>query len=266
MEVIPLPLAAPLGLALTNPGPKPYTDRMTDVLLDPMAGLLTRLRGGLIVSCQALPAEPLFGAEIMARMAAAAAEGGAVAIRAGSPADVAAIRAAVALPLIGLWKVNVSGSDVYITPRVSDAVAIAGAGADIIALDATARPRPEGGDAAGFIRLVQRATGRPVLADVSTEDEARAAQNAGAEFISTTLSGYTPYSPQQTAPDLGLIRRLAPVLTAPLIAEGRIVTPQQAREALQAGAFAVVVGGAITRPQQITARFAEALQHDVPRH
>ena len=225
-----------------------------------MSDLLTRLRGGLIVSCQALPAEPLFGAEIMARMADAAAEGGAAGIRAGSPPDIAAIRAAVALPLIGLWKVDVPGCDIYITPRVADAVAVAEAGADIIAVDATDRPRPEGGDAAGYIREVQHATGRAVLADIATYEEALAAQEAGAEYISTTMSGYTLDSPQQASPDLDLVRRLAAVLSVPLIAEGRIATPEQARAALDAGAFAVVVGGAITRPQQITARFAQALR------
>ena len=222
------------------------------------------LRGGLIVSCQALPGEPLFGAELMARMAVAAAEGGAVGLRAGTPVDVAAIRAVSRLPLIGLWKVDVPGFDVYITPRVAEAVAIAGAGADILAVDATARPRPEGGDAAGFIRAVREATGRPVLADIATYEEGLAAQDAGAAFVSTTMSGYTPDSPRQPGPDLELVRRLARVLTVPLIAEGRIGTPQEARTALDAGAFAVVVGGAITRPQQITARFVAGLGGEVP--
>ncbi|MDQ2687013.1 MAG: N-acetylmannosamine-6-phosphate 2-epimerase [Armatimonadota bacterium] len=223
-----------------------------------MQSFADRLRGGLIVSCQALPHEPLFGAEVMARMAVAAQNGGAVGIRANSPVDIAAIRAACLLPLIGLSKVEMPGSDVYITPTLADALAVAEAGADIIALDATARTRPEG-DAAGFIRRVQEITGRLVLADISTEDEALAAQEAGAEFISTTMSGYTPYSPQQTEPDLDLIRRLAPQMRVPLIAEGRIATPEQARAALDAGAWAVIVGGAITRPQQITERFARAI-------
>lgn len=225
-----------------------------------MTHLAERLRGGLIVSCQALPHEPLFGAEIMARLAVAAQNGGAIGIRANSPVDIAAIHAVCSLPLIGLSKVELPGSDVYITPTLADALAVAMAGADIIALDATARPRPEGGDAAGFIRRVQEATGHPVLADISTEDEALAAQEAGVEFVSTTMSGYTSYSPQQTEPDLALIRRLAPQMRVPLIAEGRIATPEQARAALDAGAWAVIVGGAITRPQQITERFARAVR------
>ena len=218
-----------------------------------------RLRGGLVVSCQALPHEALFGADIMARLAVAAQAGGAVGIRANSPADIAAIRAATDLPLIGLSKVDVPSFDVYITPTLADALAVSEAGADIIALDATNRPHPEG-LTSDFIRRVREKTGKPILADISTDDEALDAQDAGADFVSTTMSGYTPYSPQSQEPDLDLVRRLAAVLTIPLIAEGRIATPEQARAALDAGAWAVVVGGAITRPQQITERFARALR------
>lgn len=218
------------------------------------------LHGGLIVSCQALPHEALFGPEIMARMAVAAEGGGAVGIRANSPADIAAIRAITALPLIGLSKVEVAGYEVYITPTLSEALAVSEAGADIVALDATDRMHPEG-TTADFLHRVREATGKPVLADISTFDEALTAQDAGADFISTTMSGYTPYSPQGEGPDIDLVRRLASALTVPLIAEGRIATPEQARAALDAGAWAVVVGGAITRPQQITARFARALRH-----
>lgn len=228
-----------------------YTCAMTD---------LSSLRGGLIVSCQALPGEALFGSDIMARLALAAEAGGAVGIRANSPADIAAIRAVTRLPLLGLSKVDMAGFDVYITPTVADAQAVADAGADMIALDATSRPRPEGASVAEFIARVKEATGRPVLADISIEDEARAAQDAGADFISTTLSGYTPYSPQIPGPDLALVARLARILSVPLLAEGRIATPEQARAALDAGAWAVVVGGAITRPQQIAGRFAQALR------
>ena len=217
------------------------------------------LRGGLIVSCQALPGEPLFGADIMARLASAAEAGGAVAIRANSPADIAAIRAITTLPLIGLSKMEVAGFEVYITPTLTDAQAVSDAGADVIALDATQRPHPEG-TAAEFIARVKAVTQKPVLADISTFDEALRAQDAGADFVSTTMSGYTPYSPQGEAPDLDLVCRLAPILTVPLLAEGRIATPEQARAALDAGAWAVVVGGAITRPQQITQKFVKAVR------
>jgi len=224
------------------------------------AQLLAGIRGGLIVSCQALAGEPLFGGDIMAKMAVAAMQGGACAIRANTPVDVAAIRRAVGLPIFGLYKVELSGFDVYITPRVEDAVAIAEAGADVIALDATDRPHPEG-SLRDFIRKVKDATALPVMADISTFEEAVSARDAGADFVSTTMSGYTPYSPHQEGPDLDLVSRLARELGDgyPLIAEGRISTPSQMRAALDAGAFAVVVGGAITRPQQITARFAKML-------
>ncbi|MBC8101291.1 MAG: N-acetylmannosamine-6-phosphate 2-epimerase [Cytophagales bacterium] len=223
---------------------------------------LRSLRGGLIVSCQALPDEPLFGSEIMARLAVAAKAGGAVGIRANTPPDIRAIRAAVPdLPLIGLFKVVVPGfEDVYITPRLEEALLTAEAGADIIAVDATLRPHPEG-TTADLIRAVKQATGRLVMADIDTEAAALAAIEAGADVLSTTLSGYTPESPSRPGPDLELVRRLTTLrLPIPVIAEGRIATTEEARAARDAGAFAVVVGGAITRPQQITHRFAEALR------
>lgn len=217
------------------------------------------LRGGLIVSCQALPGEALFGADVMARVARAAEQGGAAGIRANSPPDIAAIREVTSLPIIGLWKVDLAGFDVYITPSVLHARAVAGAGADIIAVDATERSRPEGADAGDFIRMVREATGKPVLADVSTLDEGLRAANAGAAFVSTTMSGYTAYSPPGPQPDFALVRSLAGRLSVPVIAEGRISRPEEARAALDAGAWAVIVGGAITRPRQITERFVAGL-------
>ncbi len=219
--------------------------------------IIERLRGGLIVSCQALEDEPLHGAEIMARMALAAWQGGAVGIRANSPEDIRAIRALVPLPLIGLYKDGTEG--VYITPTLDHARAVADAGADIVALDATPRPRPKGEQLAAIIAAIHAECGKPVLADISTVDEGLAAVAAGADLVSTTLSGYTPYSPQQVGPDLDLVRALAARLSVPVIAEGRIRTPAEARAALDAGAFAVVVGGAITRPQSITASFVAGL-------
>ena len=222
--------------------------------------ILDSVRGRLIVSCQAQPSEPLFGADIMARMARAAQEGGAAAIRANTPVDIAAIRQMVDLPIFGLYKVDIPGFDVYITPRLRDAFDVAQSGADVIAVDATRRPHPEG-TTAEFIALVKSKSGLPIMADISTFDEAIAARLAGSDFISTTMSGYTPYSPQRPEPDLDLVRKLAVEFGPdyPLIAEGRIGAPDQMRAALDAGAFAVVVGGAITRPQQITARFVSAL-------
>jgi len=220
---------------------------------------VNQVRGRLIVSCQALPHEPLFGAEIMARMALAAEQGGAAAIRANTPVDIRAIRAAVHLPIIGLYKVDVPGYDVYITPRLEDACAVAEAGADIIAIDATARPRPHFDRLADFIAAIHTATGLPVLADISTYDEGVAAEAAGADLISTTMSGYTPYSAPREGPDIDLVAALSKALTVPLLAEGRYHTPAQVRAALQAGALSVVVGGAITRPQEITQRFVREI-------
>ncbi len=219
--------------------------------------LIRSLKGGLIVSCQALAHEPLHGAEIMARMARAAQDGGAVGIRANGPADVRAIREAVALPLIGLFKDGTEG--VYITPTLAHARAIAEAGADIIALDATPRPRPHG-ELLKEIIAALHALGKLVMADISTFEEGCAAEAAGADLLSTTLSGYTPYSPHQPGPDLELVRHLVAVAHVPVVAEGRIRTPAELAAALQAGAYAAVVGGAITRPQSITRTFVDAIE------
>ena len=195
---------------------------------------IAQLRGGLIVSCQALAGEPLHG-----------------------PEDIRAIRAAVPLPLIGLYKDGTAG--VYITPTLEHARAVAIAGADIVALDGTQRPRPNGETLESIVSAIHAELGNLVLADVSTREEGVAAQAAGADLVSTTLSGYTPYSPQLDGPDLALVQALARELSVPVIAEGRIRTPAEARAALEAGAFAVVVGGAITRPQWITAQFVAGL-------
>jgi N-acylglucosamine-6-phosphate 2-epimerase len=218
--------------------------------------VFARIQGGLVVSCQALEDEPLHGAQIMAAMARAAVQGGALAIRANSAVDIAAISTAVSVPVIGLYKETIPGYPVYITPTLEHARAISNAGAAVIALDATSRPRPGGLDAAAIIRLVQADTGKPVLADVATFADGIAAWEAGAAAVSTTLSGYTDDSPRQPGPDFDLLERLAAALPIPVIAEGRISTPDQAARALQLGAFAVVVGGAITRPQWITRQFS----------
>ena len=221
---------------------------------------MAQVRGRLIVSCQAQPHEPLYGAAIMARMAVAAAEGGAAAIRANTPQDIAAIRDAVKLPIVGLYKVDLPGYDVYITPRLEDACAVAEAGADVIAIDATQRPRPEYTALADYVAAIRKATGLPILADISTYEEGVAAEAAGVDLVSTTMSGYTAYSPKLAGPDLELVRRLAGVLRVPLVAEGRYHAPDQVVQAFTAGAATVVVGGAITRPQEITKRFVGAIE------
>lgn len=223
-----------------------------------MAAFVAQVYQQLIVSCQALPHEPLFGAEIMARMAVAVAQGGARAIRANTPADIQAIKQAVNLPIIGLFKADLPGYPVYITPTLAHAQAVAAAGADIIAIDATARPRPTG-ELKDYIVAIQQQTGCLVLADVATVGEGMAAAAAGADMVSTTMSGYTPDSPQQDEPDMALVQQLAARLTIPVLAEGRYRQPEQIKQAIAYGAVAVVVGGAITRPQEITARLVNAL-------
>jgi N-acylglucosamine-6-phosphate 2-epimerase len=226
-----------------------------------LARFVEQVRGRLIVSCQALAHEPLHGAAIMARMALAAQEGGAAAIRANSPDDVRAICAAVDLPVIGLYKEDIAGYPVYITPTLAHARQIGQAGAGVIAIDATARPRPQPGTLAEYIAAIHDQTGCLVLADISTEEEGIAAEAAGADMVSTTMSGYTDYSPQQRDPDLALVAALAQRLTVPLLAEGRYRLPEQVVAALKMGATAAIVGGAITRPQEITRWFVEGMAH-----
>jgi len=225
--------------------------------------LLEKLRGGLVVSCQPdsydRQSDPMNSPVIMAALARAAALGGAVGIRADGVADIAAIHAVLDLPIIGLYKDDLPGFDVRITPTLDHALRIAAAGSTAIALDATLRPRPEGYSAGEFIRLVQRETGLPVFADVSVLDEGLAAAEAGADALLTTLSGYTSYSRHLSQPDYELIRELVKETSLPVIAEGRINTPQQARHAMECGAWAVTVGSAITRPRSITERFAQGL-------
>jgi glucokinase-like ROK family protein len=241
-----------------------YNNRMVNTPAG-LPALLSRLGGGLIVSCQALSDEPLHGAHIMAAMARAAAAGGAVGIRANGPDDIAAIRQAVDLPIIGLWKDDLPGYTVRITPTVEHACQLAVAGADIIAIDATARPHPDGLPLHERIAEIHASTQRPILADIATLEEGLAAQQAGADLVASTLSGYTEYSPASAEPDFDLISQLVAHLSVPVIAEGRIATPSQAARALALGALAVVVGGAITRPQQITACFVASLKkHPAP--
>jgi len=225
-----------------------------------ITSFVEQVRGRLIVSCQALAHEPLHGSHIMVRMALAAKEGGAVAIRANSPEDIYAIKQAIDLPVIGLFKDGDSG--VYITPTIHHARAVAEAGADIIALDATRRSRPDGRTLAQLIGDIHTQLNKPVLADVSTIEEGIAAQEFGAELVAPTLSGYTEYSLKLDGPDFDLIRALVKNLSVPVIAEGRVRTPEEAQSALDAGALAVVVGSAITRPQWITAQFASYIARD----
>jgi N-acylglucosamine-6-phosphate 2-epimerase len=215
---------------------------------------LEALRGGLVVSVQAPGGTPMAGSSHMAAMARAAELGGAAGIRA---AAIAAVKEAVGLPVIGLRKRRVEGSEVYITPELEDARAVAAAGADVVAVDATLRPRPGGISAERFVAELVRELPQPVLADVDSLKAGVAARQAGAAAVATTLSGYTiDNTPPQ--PDIHLVELLAAELDCPVLAEGRIATPEQARAAFDAGAFAVVVGTAITDPVALTRGFADA--------
>lgn len=218
---------------------------------------MTTISHGLIVSCQAAEGEPLFGAPIMAALARAAEIGGAVAIRANGPEDIAAIRRTVHLPIIGLWKLHAPDSPVYITPHCAAAEAIARAGCDVIAVDATPRPRPDGATLDDLIPFIRNVLGKPVMADCACVEDALLAESLGADYLGTTLAGYTrPHGrPMTDGPDLAFVSELAGRVTKPIIAEGRFYLPAQVAQALALGAHAVCIGGAITRPQDITRRF-----------
>jgi len=218
---------------------------------------LTLERGSLIVSCQARDDNPLHGPLFMGAMALAARDGGARGIRANGPDDVRAVKAA-GLPVIGIHKLFAEDVPVYITPTIAATDKLIEAGADIIALDCT--PRPRHGDHPATIIAHVRARGRESFADISTLDEGLAAAAMGATYVSTTLSGYTNYTePKPAGPDFELIRALAARIDTPIVAEGRFNTPELARAAIDAGAYAVVVGTMITNPREITKGFARAV-------
>ena len=226
---------------------------------DKLADFISKVKGELIVSCQATPQEALFGSDIMAKMAISAIRGGAKGIRANTPGDVKAIREALDVPIIGLYKVVFPGTPVIITATIAHALAIAEAGADVIAIDATFRLHPED-EVPELIRKIHEQTDCLVMADISSFEEAEAAMISGADVVSTTLSGYTDYTPKLDGPDLELVREIASRLPVPLFAEGRYHYLHEVAKALEYGATAVIVGGAVTRPKEITERFVRALR------
>lgn len=218
--------------------------------------LIQRLKGTLIVSCQAYPGEPLRHPETMAQMARAAELGGASAIRCQGLADIAAIKGRVDIPVIGLWKEGHEG--VYITPTLRHARACISAGADVVALDATARPRPDGRT---FEETVEALRGETlIMADCACMEDVKRALACGVDIVSTTLAGYTDDRPKTEGPDLEFLREaVAAAGEVPVFCEGRIHTLADARAAMDAGAFAIVVGTAITHPTSITSWFAGAI-------
>lgn len=212
------------------------------------------LPSGLIVSCQARADNPLHGPQFMGAMALAARDGGAVGIRANGPEDIAAVSAA-GLPIIGIHKVFSEAHPVYITPDFAAAEAIVAAGAVIVALDCTERPR-NGEHPKVLVRRIREELRAEVFADISTTEEGLAAADWGATYVATTLSGYTEVTqPRPEAPDLRLLETLARRLSVPVVAEGRYNRPELVRQAFGAGAHAVVVGTMITNPREITRLF-----------
>lgn len=220
------------------------------------------MKGKVIVSCQAVPGEPLYVEEksIMYLMARAAKQAGTPVIRTSSIRDVVAIKEETGLPVIGLIKVQYDGFESYITPTMKEVDALVEAGSDVIAMDCTNQKRGDGKSISEFITEVRNKYPDEILmADISTYEEGVNAWKLGMDIVGTTMSGYTPYSPKLDGPDYELVKKLSSTVDIPVIGEGRVHSPEQAVEMLNAGAFAVVVGGAITRPLEIAQRFMKAV-------
>jgi len=207
---------------------------------------LPALKQKLVVSCQAPANSPLHDPAVIAAIAQAAVNNGAAGVRIDTPTHIRAVRQRVQVPIIGLWKQGIPGFEVYITPQFQQAQAIAAAGADIIAIDATARPRPGQETVPKLIAQIHSQLGLPVMADVDTLEAAIAAEAAGADCIGTTLYGYTAETANQSPPGLDLLAQMVQQLKVPAICEGGIASPAMAQSALERGAYAVVVGTDIT--------------------
>ncbi len=224
--------------------------------------VIDRLRGGLIVSCQAYPGEAMRDPRTMVQVARAAAAGGAVAVRLQGIDDVALGVQKLDVPVVGIWKEGDVG--VVITPTLEHARALAAAGAQVVALDGTRRPRPDGRTLAETVRGLRADYDVVVMADCGSLADALAAEEAGVDLLGTTLAGYTGERPLTDGPDLGLVASIAAGTRLPVIAEGRIHTPAHAIAALAAGAMAVCVGTAITHPTTVTGWFVDALASTAP--
>ena len=222
-----------------------------------------QVKGKLIVSCQALPHEPLHSSFIMGRMARAAAEGGARGIRANTKEDIAEIKTQVDLPVIGIVKRDYEDSKSYITPTMKEIEELMEVKPEIIALDATSALRPGGKTLDEFFREVKEKYPEQLfMADCSTVEEALHADELGFDFIGTTLVGYTDQSRHLKIEnnDFEIIREILAKAKHPVIAEGNINTPEKAKRVIELGCYSVVVGSIITRPQLITKSFAQVLE------
>lgn len=220
------------------------------------------IQGQLIVSCQALPHEPLHSDYIMARMAVAAKEGGAKGIRANSVVDIKAIKEAVDLPVIGIIKRDYPDADAFITATMKEVDELMTVKPEIIALDATTSSRPNGESLDDFYHAIRaKYPDQRLMADCSTVEEMLHADALGFDYIGSTLVGYTKQSKgdKVEANDFEILRTVLSRISHPMIAEGNIDTPEKMRRVLELGAYSVVVGSAITRPQLITKKFVDAL-------
>ncbi|WP_125588286.1 N-acetylmannosamine-6-phosphate 2-epimerase [Companilactobacillus jidongensis] len=227
-----------------------------------MNDFLDIVKGKLVVSCQALGNEPLHSSFIMARMARAAKLAGSVAIRANSVVDIQAIEDETHLPIIGLSKVDYDDSPVYITPTIKEMRAVASAGAAVVACDVTGQPRPHGEKLADIVAQMRKEFPDTLLmADTATLENVKEANELGFDIIGTTMHGYTPDTEGLNIADNDFSYLKEVLLTAkhPVIAEGKVDTPEKARRCIDLGCHAVVVGGAITRPLEIATKFINAV-------
>lgn len=221
---------------------------------------LEKIKGGLIVSCQALSNEPLYNANVMGDMANAAQMGGAVGIRANTVKDICEIKAKVDLPIIGIIKEEYDDSEVFITPTMLEVDQLVECGCEVIALDATNRKRPQGIELEDFFKEVKRKYPNQLfMADCSTFSEGIKAAELGFDLIGTTLCGYTKYTKGISLPNYDLIKKLSISINSPIVAEGGIWQPEQLVKAYQSGAYTAIVGTAITRPMNITQKFVDAI-------